>query len=100
MKGKLKALTLCTVAALALFLLPAYAFATQQEGTVYSVGNATEFADATKKIAANAAEENAVIELTADVTLTDAFTGVEGKHVTVRSSGDGSTPPPFSDANF
>lgn len=95
MKGRLKALTLCVVMALALFLLPAYAFATQQEGTVYSVGDAAEFADATKAIAANTAEENAVIELTADVTLTDAFTGVEGKHVTVRSSDDGNTPPHF-----
>lgn len=98
MKGRLKALTLCVVMALASFLLPAYAFATQQEGTVYSVGDSAAFTQAVDAIS-KSNEDNSVIELTGNVDLTDAFTGVETKHVTVRSNGDGNTPP-FSETEF
>lgn len=94
MKGRLKALTLCTVMALAAFLLPAYAFAAQQEGTVYTASNAAEFMQAVDEIRMGA-ESGAIIELADKIELADAFTGVDGKHVTVRSNGDGSTPPIF-----
>ena len=96
MKGRLKALTLCVVMALALFLLPAYAFATQPEGTVHKVGNAAEFTQAVAEIRTSA-EPSATIELMGDIDLADAFAGVEGKHIVVR--GDTSTPPHFLKLN-
>ena len=92
MKGRLKALTLCVVVALASFLLPAYAFATQQEGTVHKVDTAAEFTQAVTKISTSA-EPSATIELMGDIDLADAFAGVEDKHVVVRSGT--STPPVF-----
>lgn len=97
MKSRLKALTLCVVMALASFLLPAYAFAAQPEGTVHKVGNATEFTAAVGEIRTSA-EPSATIELAGDIDLADAFAGVEGKHVIVRS--DTGTPPPFSETEF
>ncbi len=97
MKGRLKALTLCVVMAFASFLLPAYAFAAQPEGTVHKVGNAAEFTAAVVEIHTSA-EPSATIELAGDIDLADAFAGVEGKHVIVRS--DTGTPPPFSETEF
>lgn len=96
MKGRLKALTLCVVMALASFLLPAYAFAAQPEGTVHKVGNAAEFTAAVAEIRTSA-EPSATIELAGDIDLADAFAGVEGKHVIVRS--DTGTPPHFLKLN-
>lgn len=96
MKGRLKALTLCVVMALALFLLPAYAFATQPEGTVHKVGNAAEFTQAVAEIRTSA-EPSATIELMGDIDLADAFAGVEDKHIVVRS---GTSTPPFSETEF
>ena len=62
------------------FLLPAYAFATQPEGTVHKVGTAAEFTQAVAEIRTSA-EPSATIELMGDIDLADAFAGVEGKRI-------------------